>query len=323
MWRAPLRCAPFTCTSARSAGSSTTIGSGSTASPSASARKPRSTAPTATANETLSRNASSGTTRMSVGEHALQAPLRLRERRLEVVQLLAESESYVVRQPEVVPRHEQHAVLGPHLLHQVEGADPLAILHQADRSGLRGVPAERVTEALEPLLDHRVVGPEDTARALEHFLAYPRLERHGGEVIARARRPDGGVVVPGPRFAGEPRWPHHPADPQARQAVRLREAVHDDHALVAAPERRGRGPLTLRTLVHLVREQPGTHLRRATHDGLSHLPREHVSRRIVRIGHDDQLRARCDGAQPEPHLEGDEPQVSSPVSVVSPRPPVT
>src|SRR5437879_1416720 len=158
MWPAPLRCAPFTCTSARSAGSSTTIGSGSTASPSARARKPRSTASTATTNETLSRNASSGTTRMSVGEHALQAPLRLPERRLEMVQLLAEPESDVVRQAEMVPRHEQHAVLGPHPLHQVERADPLAVFHQADRSGLRRVPAERVTEALQPPLDHRVVG---------------------------------------------------------------------------------------------------------------------------------------------------------------------
>src|SRR5256884_5260255 len=143
MWRAPLRCAPFTCTSACSALSSTTIGSGSTASPSASARKPRSTAPTATANETLSRNASSGTTRMSVGEHALQAPLRLRERRLDLVDLLAEPESDVVRQAEMVARHEQHAVLGPHPFPTVEGAEALAGRHQADRSRLRRGPAER------------------------------------------------------------------------------------------------------------------------------------------------------------------------------------
>src|SRR2546429_3059760 len=220
MWRAPLRCAPFTCTSACSALSSTTIGSGSTASPSASARKPRSTAPTATANETLSRNASSGTPRMSVGEHALQAPLRLRERRLELVQFLAESKTYVVRQPEVVPRHEQHAVLGPHLLHQVQRADPLAVLHQADGSGLRGVPAERVAEPLQPLLDHRIVGPEDTARALEHFLAHPRLERHGGGVIARAPPPRGGVGVAGPPLARGPPLAHPPADPPARPAAR-------------------------------------------------------------------------------------------------------
>src|SRR2546423_7144872 len=143
MWRAPLRCAPLTCTSARSAGSSTTIGSGSTASPSASARKPRSIAPIAVTNETLSRNASSGTTRMSVGEHALQAALRLREGSLEVVDVLAEPESDVVRQAEMVARHEQHAVLGPHPLDQVEGADALAVLHQADRSRLRRGAARR------------------------------------------------------------------------------------------------------------------------------------------------------------------------------------
>src|SRR2546427_7675051 len=208
MWRAPLRCAPFTCTSARSAGSSITIGSGSAASPSASARKPRSTASTATRNETLSRNASSGTTFISVCEDALQAPLRLRERRLEVVQLLAEPESDVLRQAEMPPRHEQHVVLGPHPLHQVEGADPLTVLHQADRARLRRVPAERVTEALQPPLDDRVVGPEDGARAREHFFAHPRLERHGGEVIARAPRPHGRIVVAGaPPPGGNPPAP--------------------------------------------------------------------------------------------------------------------
>src|SRR5205823_2680662 len=77
----------------------------------------------------------------------------------------AEPESDVARQAEMVPRHEQHAVLGPHPLHQVEGADPLTVLHQADRSRLRRVPGERVTEALQPPLDQRVVGPEDSARA--------------------------------------------------------------------------------------------------------------------------------------------------------------
>src|SRR2546429_5178480 len=145
MWRAPLRCPPFTCTSARSAGSSTTIGSGSTASPSAGERKSRSPARTGTTNETLSRNASSGTTFISVCEDVLQAPLGLGERRLEVVELLAEPESDVPRQAEMVPRHEQHAVLGPHPLHQVEGADPLTVLHQADRSRLRRVARGPVT----------------------------------------------------------------------------------------------------------------------------------------------------------------------------------
>src|SRR2546430_15259242 len=168
MWPAPLRCAPFTCTSARSAGSSTTIGSGSTASPSASERKPRSTASTATTNETLSRNASSGTTFISVCEDALQAPLGLGERRLEVVELFAEPESDVPRQAEMVPRHEQHAVLGPHPLHQADGADPLTGPHPADRSRLRRVPTHRGTQALPPPPPPPALCPKRSARLAHH-----------------------------------------------------------------------------------------------------------------------------------------------------------
>src|SRR5205807_2246869 len=84
----------------------------------AAVRKPCSTAATATAKGILARNASSGTTRSSIGEHALQTPLGLGERFPEVVQLLPETEADVVRQLEVVAPHEQHVVLGPHLLHQ-------------------------------------------------------------------------------------------------------------------------------------------------------------------------------------------------------------
>src|SRR6266571_5214056 len=177
MWRAPRRCAPFTCTSACWAGSSITMGSGSVASPSPSARKPRSTAPTATAKGILSRNASSGTTRMSVGEYPLQAPLRFGERFLEVMQLLTEPEAEVARQTEVLAWDEQNAVLGAHLLHQLEGDDP--------------------------------------------------------------------------------------TDSQAGQAVRLGQPVHDDRALIAAPERRRRRAVALRALVHFVGEQPRPDFRRA------------------------------------------------------------
>src|SRR5439155_175357 len=103
--------------------------------------------------------------RISVGEHALQTTLGLGERFLKVAQLLPEAEADMVRQPEVVARDEQYAVIGPHLLHQVEGADRLAVAHEANRPRLRGVPAERVAEPLQPLLDHRVVRAEDSARA--------------------------------------------------------------------------------------------------------------------------------------------------------------
>src|SRR5207244_12528277 len=85
----------------------------------------------------------------------------------EAVSLLPEAEAAVVRQPEVIARHEQYIVLGSHFLDQVEGADRLAVAHQTDRPSLRGVPAERVAEPLQPLLDHRVVRAEDAARAEE------------------------------------------------------------------------------------------------------------------------------------------------------------
>src|SRR5256885_12733862 len=158
MCRPPARCAPFTCTSACCSRSSSTIGSGSAASPAPRARRPRSTAAIATLKGTLSRNASSGTTRISVGEHALQTALGLGERFLKVAQLLPEAEADVVRQPEVIARHEQHIVLGPHLLDQVEGADRLAVAHQTDRSRLWRVPAEGVAEPPQTLPDHPGVG---------------------------------------------------------------------------------------------------------------------------------------------------------------------
>src|SRR2546430_4539177 len=151
MCRAPARCAPFTCTAACCSRSSSTIGSGSAASPRPSARKPCSTAAIATAKGILSRNASSGTTRISIGEHALQTPLGLGERFPEVVQLLPETEADVVRQPEVIARHEQHIVLGPHFLDQVEGADRLTVAHQTDRPRLGRVPAEPVAAPPPPL----------------------------------------------------------------------------------------------------------------------------------------------------------------------------
>src|SRR5256885_10173253 len=178
MCRAPRRCAAFTCTSACCAASSTTIGSGSVASPSASARKPRSTACTATANESLSRNASSGTTRISVGEHALQAALRLRQRLLKMVQLLAVTEPDVIGQSEMIARHEQHAVLGAHSLDQLERAHRLAVLHETDGSGQRRGAAEAVSAAPPPLLSHGVVRVEDAAGGAPEQLSRPPALAH-------------------------------------------------------------------------------------------------------------------------------------------------
>src|SRR5437667_11367296 len=136
MCRPPARCAPFTCTSACCSRSSSTIGSGSAASPRPSARKPRSTAAIATLKGTLSRNASSGTTRISVGEHALQTALGLGEGFLKVAQLLPEAEADVVRRPEVTARLEQYAAVGPHPLHPAQVADRLGVAAVAIRRRL-------------------------------------------------------------------------------------------------------------------------------------------------------------------------------------------
>src|SRR3989441_13327243 len=124
---------------------------------------------------------------------------------------LAESEADVVREAEVVARHQEDAVLRPHLLPQLERADPLAVPGEADRPGVRRMPGERVAEALQPRLEHGVVGLEDTAGALEQLLAHARLERDGGEMVARAGRADDRVVVPRPRFRGERRRGGQPA----------------------------------------------------------------------------------------------------------------
>src|SRR2546426_12022901 len=200
MWRAPRRWAPFTCTSACCSASATTVGSGSVASPRPRARNPRSTAFTATAKGIRSRNASSGTTRISVREHALQAALRLRQRLLEVVQLFAVAEADVVGQPEMLAGHEQHAVLGAYPLDHVERARRLAVFHETDRAGLGRVPAERVPEALQPALEDGVVRLEDAAGAPSPPLAPARVECHRGGGGARPPPGHGGGGRPCPRL---------------------------------------------------------------------------------------------------------------------------
>src|SRR5690242_10908909 len=208
------------------------MGSGRAASPSPSARNARSAAAIATEKGILSRNASSGTTRISVGERSLQTALGLTQRFPEMMELFAETEPQVVRQAEMLARNEQHAMLGPHPLDQVDAVDPRAVLDEADGPGLRGVPAERVAETLQPLLEHGVVRNEDPPGAFEHFAPHRGLEGDAGQMVACARRSDRRVVVTGPRLGRKRGWGHDPADTQAGQAVRLRQPAHDDHPLV-------------------------------------------------------------------------------------------
>src|SRR6266853_2595924 len=236
MWRLPARYAAFTWISASASRSSTTIGSGRVASSLARARNAPSTAVTAMARGILSRIASSGTTRMSVGEKPFQAPLRLRQRVLQVPQLLAVAESHVPRHAEVLAWHEQHTVLGAQLLDQVERTRRVLVPRPADRSRLRCLPAEPVPETIEPRLEDREIRRENPPRPLEQLLAHQGIEGDGREVVARARRANGGGVVARPRVGAELGRRDDPADAQAGQPVRLGEPVHHDDALVTSPK---------------------------------------------------------------------------------------
>src|SRR3989475_8305079 len=134
----------------------------------------------------------------SVRENALQAELGLGERRLQLGELVAVAEADVLRHAEVFPRHEQHAVLGADPLHDVQRTDSLAVLHEADGAGLGRVPAERVAEALEPLLEDRIVGIEDAAGAPGVLFPPPPRPRGAGPVVSGGRpaRGGGGGAVP-------------------------------------------------------------------------------------------------------------------------------
>src|SRR2546428_771158 len=174
MWRPPGTRAPFTCTSAGMSGSSKTSGSGSVASPrpapgSPVPQRPR-RSPWGRGRGTLPAGRPAS---RSVRENALQAELGLGERRLQLGELVAVAEADVLRHAEVFPRHEQHAVLGADPLHDVQRTDSLAVLHEADGAGLGRVPAERVAEALEPLLEDRIIGIEDAAGGLHELLPHP------------------------------------------------------------------------------------------------------------------------------------------------------
>src|SRR2546426_1247562 len=154
---------------------------------------------------------------------------RLRRRFLEVQQLLAVAEPDMVGQAEVVPGNEEHVVFGAHLPHELQRVYRLAVLHETDRPRLWRLPGEGVAEALEPPLEHRVVGLEDAPRALEQLVPHPGLERHGGEMIRRAGRAGCGVVVPRPRLGRKSGWGDDPGDPQAPQGAGLGGAADSDY----------------------------------------------------------------------------------------------
>src|SRR6266850_6413223 len=154
----------------------------------------------------------------SISEQATQGALGLGEGLLEVLQVFAEPEPQERRHPEVLAGDEQDTVLRADLLDDFRGGDCLAIARPADRPRLRGMPGEGVAEALEPRFHHGIVGVQDAARALEQFLAYARVERHGPQVIGGARGTDRRVVMARPDLLRDRRRRNDPADAQARKS---------------------------------------------------------------------------------------------------------
>src|SRR3989442_11967217 len=143
--------------------------------------------------DSLSRNAWSGTTRISVGEHPLQAPLRLGQRSLKMLQLVAVAEPDVVGEAEVVARDQQDAVLRTDLLDQIGGLHAVAVLHETDRPRLRRGPGGTVPQPRVPLLPPGVVGPEGAARSPQQLVAHPRLAAAPGQGGRRPRPAQAGA----------------------------------------------------------------------------------------------------------------------------------
>ena len=162
-------------------------------------------------------------------------------------------------------------MFGADLLDDLQRAHALAVLHEADRARQGQRPGERVAEALQPFLEDRIVGGEDATRALEDPLPRARGEGEGGEVVGRARGSDGRVVVARPRLGGELRRGDEPADPQAREPVRLGQTVDANQLVIASPEGRRRLAVALGAGVHLVGEQPRPHLLGALENQAAHL----------------------------------------------------
>src|SRR5512142_885837 len=172
MNREPARYAPLTWISANGRDSSTAIGSGSVACPSARARKARSIALIAAVIEMRSRNSSSGTARiLLISEGAPQSHRGGREGLTQLGRLVAESEPEVAGHAEVLARHEQDALSGAHPLDEIFTPHLRAVAREADRAGLRRHPGERVAEGAEPGLEHRVIALEDVAGALQQARA--------------------------------------------------------------------------------------------------------------------------------------------------------
>src|SRR6185503_9553600 len=122
----------------------------------------------------------------SIGEQTAQRALGFGEGLLEMLQIPAEPEPQERWAAELIAGAEQHAVLRAGLLDDFACRDRLTVARPANRARLRRLPAERVAEALQPRLHHRIVAVQDAAGALDQLLAHAGVERDGRKMIGRA-----------------------------------------------------------------------------------------------------------------------------------------
>ena len=153
-----------------------------------------------------------------------------------------------------------------------------------DRRERRGVPAD-------PVRDDPPVGGDAPPRPCEQRRAAGGGQGVPGEQIAHGARRDRRVVAAAPELGGRRPGADGPADPQARQTVRLRQPAGDDHPPGPAPRRRRLHAVALDPAVDLVGQHPRAVPLR---DGAD---RRHLgigqarAGRVVRIADGDQLRA--------------------------------
>ena len=162
-----------------------------------------------------------------------------------VLRRLAEAEAQVAVHAEMIAGHDQHALLLAQPVDQRRRIDRVVVADVDDRAGFRLDPAEAAGVG-EPRLDQRQVAAQDVARALEQLRAALGLQRDAREAIAERAGRDRHVVVVRPERRDQRRRADDPADAQAREAVRLRQAAGDDRRSASAPTstrfRRRRSP---------------------------------------------------------------------------------
>ncbi len=198
--------------------------------------------------------------------------------------------------PEMTPRHDEHAPVDAHPRAELVARDICLVFHQADRARVGRREGELVSEPRDPLLHDREVVLKRLSRARVAPFAVRRGHRDARHPVRQFVGPDRDVVVLRPAFVDDLLRPDDPADADARDAVGLRQAARDDDAVAHAPEALRARAGDLGAEVDLVREQVRADLLAARDDAAHRVLGERLPRRVVRVREVDQPRPRRDRA---------------------------